>query len=270
MGQAMAARLLEVGQDVTVWNRTPGRAEALVAAGAREAGSVADAAREAHTVVIMVFGPEAAREVVDAVTASAPKGSLVVNTTTIGPAAARELADLCAKAGLAYVDAPVVGTIGPAREGRLRILLGGEEAHTAAAVEALAGLGRAERVGGVGAASAVKVVYNQSLALAIGSLGEALRLGADLDLDRERLLTALAEGPLGFIAGYKGALIRDGQYQPAAFTVAGLLKDIRLALDAASRELPMTAALAGTAERVDRIRPDDDFAAIADFLASER
>jgi 3-hydroxyisobutyrate dehydrogenase len=267
MGRAMVARLLESSHDVTVWNRSPGRAPELVAAGAREAATAADATRAADVIVIMVFGPEAAREVVGAVTASAPAGSLVVNTSTIGPALARELAEVCAKAGLGYVDAPVLGTVGPAREGRLRIMLGGEPAHTAAAADALARLGQVERVGDVGAASAMKIVYNQSLSLALGSLGETLRLGTDLGIDTETLLKRLGEGPLRFIIGYKGAQLRTGEYQPAAFTTVGILKDIRLALDAGSRELPMTAALAAIAERVAEISPDDDLARIAGFLA---
>jgi 3-hydroxyisobutyrate dehydrogenase len=268
MGRAMAARLLETGQDVTVWNRSDGRAGELVAAGARAAATVAEAVRDANVIIIMVFGPEAARAVLADVGAAAPAASLVVNTSTVGPAVARELGEACAKAGLSYVDGPVLGTVGPAREGRLRLLLGGEPAHTAAAAAALEALGRPEVVGGVGAASAVKIVYNQSLALAVGALGEALRLGVDQGIEVTALLDALAEGPLGFVVGYKGAQLRGGEYQPAAFTTAGILKDIRLALDAAERELPMTAALAGVAEAVAAARPEDDFAAIAGTLAT--
>ena len=93
MGRAMARHLLDAGHDLTVWNRTPGRAGELVSVGAHEASSPAEAWAGADAVVLMLFGPDAVREVLfgdDGVVAGSLSGALVIDSTTIGPAAARE------------------------------------------------------------------------------------------------------------------------------------------------------------------------------------
>ena len=92
MGVAMAAHVLDAGHELHVWNRTPGRAAALVEAGAVEAASPEEAVRGADAVVLMLFGPPSVREVLPAVVAGAPEGALLINATTVAPADAREFA----------------------------------------------------------------------------------------------------------------------------------------------------------------------------------
>ncbi|ONH32270.1 NADPH oxidoreductase [Pseudofrankia asymbiotica] len=269
MGRLMAARALTGGHELTVWNRTPGRASELVTAGAREAGSVADAVADADVAVLMLFGPESAGEVMESVHVAAPAGLLVINATTVGPESARELGRAAAAAGLRYVDAPVLGTLGPAREGKLKILVGASEADLAAARPTLELFGDPERivrVGEVGAGSALKLVVNLSLAEAMAAIAETVALGVDLGLDREVVLDELAGGFLGGVLGYKRSMIDSGDFTPPAFTVEALAKDVRLAARATPRHLGLAQAVLGlTAEAARRGQGEEDFSAIADL-----
>src|SRR5688572_14953697 len=101
MGVLMARHVLDAGHELVVWNRSPGRAGDLVAAGAREAASPDEAAGDADVVVLMLFGPDAVREVLPHVLRP---GLLVIDSTTIGPEAAREFGRLANDAGARYVD----------------------------------------------------------------------------------------------------------------------------------------------------------------------
>src|SRR3954467_12217389 len=124
MGVAMARHVVEAGHDLHVWNRTPGRAGELVSVGAVEEKTVTDAVASADAVVLMLFGPDSVREVLPDVLAAAPRGVLIVDSTTIGPDAAHEFDALCAAVGARYVDAPVAGSVGPATAGTLGVLAG--------------------------------------------------------------------------------------------------------------------------------------------------
>jgi 3-hydroxyisobutyrate dehydrogenase len=269
MGRLMAAHVLTGGHQLTVWNRTPGRANDLVTAGAREAGSVADAVADADVAVLMLFGPESAGEVMESVHVAAPAGLLVINATTVGPEAARELGRAATAAGLRYVDAPVAGTLGPARDGTLKILVGASADDLAAARPVLELFGDPQKiahVGEVGAGSALKLVVNLSLAEATAAIAETLALGADLGLDRELVIGELANGFLGGVLGYKRQMIESGDFTPPAFTVEALAKDVRLACRATTRTLGLAeAVLALTAEAARRGQGEHDFAAIADL-----
>jgi 3-hydroxyisobutyrate dehydrogenase len=263
----MAARLPAAGHELTVWNRTPGRADALVAHGAKEAATVADAVSDVDAIVLMLYGPDSVARVLAEATTTARPGTLVVNCTTVGPAAAREFGDMVAKAGLRYVDAPVVGTVGPARDGMLRILVGASEADAAAARELLTCFGgpdRVIRVGAVGAGNALKTVVNLSLGVAMAGAGEALRLAADLGVDRQVLLRELGGGPLGYIINYKRPMLDSGVFTPAAFTLDALAKDIRLAIGSTGASLPLAEAVLAMADAVIRRgHGEDDFSALA-------
>src|SRR5689334_11503821 len=159
MGVPMAAHVVRAGHDLTVWNRTAGKAGDLVELGATEARSVASAVSGAEVVVLMLFGPDAVRAVLADVIDNVP-GALVLDASTIGPDAAHEFAKACHAGGLRYVDAPVAGTVKPATEGTLGVFLGGAPADVAQAQELAVLWGDPDRirhVGGVGSASALKL-----------------------------------------------------------------------------------------------------------------
>jgi 3-hydroxyisobutyrate dehydrogenase len=223
MGAAMAQHVLDAHHDLQVWNRTPAKAAELVAAGAVAAGSPAEAARGADVVIAMLAHPDAVREVLlgpDGVADGAAQGTLVIDASTIGPQAAQEIGAELEKRGLRYLDAPVLGSIQPARDGTLAVFAGGSEADYADAEPLLRLWGDAAKVrrvggvGGVGSASAVKLVINLTIGVATAGVGEALRLACDLGVDRHVALDALAAGPLGATVATKRTMLEEEEYSP--------------------------------------------------------
>ncbi len=273
MGSAMAQHVLKRGDQLTVWNRSPGKAGELTAAGASEAGSVAEAVRDAEVVVLMLFGPDSDREVLTQVADAAAEGTLVIDATTIGPEAARELGALAASKGLRYVDAPVVGTVAPAKQGTLGVLAGGSEADVEAARPLLEAWGdpeRVRRVGDLGAGSALKSVVNLCLGVAMAGVGEAMRLGTDLGLDAAVVLGALEQGPFGFSVKQKRQMLESGDYSGTAFSLELMAKDLALAVSSASADLRLTRAARDEAAAATAAgRGGHDYASLAGYLAGQ-
>jgi 3-hydroxyisobutyrate dehydrogenase len=273
MGTPMAAHVLRAGHDLTVWNRTPGRATDLVANGAREAKSVADAVHGADTVVTMLFGPDAVGDVLRDVVEALPEGGLIIECSTIGPAVARELADLAKRHGHRFVDAPVAGSVQPATDGTLGVLAGGTAEDYAAAEPLLRLWGdpaKVRHLGPVGSGAAMKLVVNLTLGVAMGGIGEALRLAGDLGLDRTAALDVIALGPLGGSVGTKRAMLDSGEFTPTGFSLDLMTKDLALAVKAADGDLALTrAALAAAREAIAAGHGDDDYAALAGHIGYE-
>ncbi|MET7359708.1 NAD(P)-dependent oxidoreductase [Streptomyces sp. NPDC005562] len=193
MGEPMARQLLAAEHPLTVWNRTPEKAERLVAAGATAAASPAEAVRDADVVITMLAGPDAVHEVADAVLPALRAGSYWVEMSTVGPETVRELADRV-PAGVTLVDAPVMGSTDKAAEGRLGILAGGD----AAAVEhVLARFGPVTRTGVLGSGAALKLVVNTAVLGGVALVAEAMKLADSLGLAEGTAREALAAGPLG-------------------------------------------------------------------------
>lgn len=268
MGVAMATHVARsADHELTVWNRTKGKAAELP-----EAATVAEAVTGADVVVLMLFGPDAVREVLPEVVAAA-KGALVVDATTIGPDAAREFAATCRAAGLRYLDAPVAGSIQPATDGTLGVFAGGSDADFAQAEPLLQLWGDPDKirhVGEVGSASALKLCVNQGLGVMAAGVGEALRLGRDLGLDRDLMLDLLGAGVYGWYLGQKRPMVASGDYGATTFSLDLLAKDLDLAVRAADSDLPVTAACLMQARRaIDAGHSGEDYAAITGHAADE-
>lgn len=271
MGALMAGHVLSAGHDLVVWNRTPGRASELVARGASEAETPAEAVRDAERVVLMLFGPDSVRDVLPQVAGAAPAGALIIDGTTIGPSAAREFAELAAGSGLRYVDAPVAGSTGPAAEGTLGVLVGGSQRDYDDALPLLHLWGAPEkvrRVGEVGAGSALKLCVNQGLGVMAAGLGESLRLGRQLGLDRSALLDVLSMTAYGWYLGQKRPMLDSGDFSATTFSLDLMAKDLDLAVSAGG-ELPVTAACLDAARAALGSHAGEDYAALSAFLADE-
>lgn len=276
MGAAMARHVLDAGHDLRVWNRTPDKAAKLVAAGATPAASPAAAARGADVVITMLADPDAVWEVLlgpDGVADGAAEDTLVIDASTIGAAAAREIAAELTKRKLRYVDAPVLGSVGPARDGTLAVFAGGTAADYAEAEPLLRLWGdpaKVRRVGEVGSGSAVKLVLNLTIGVATAGVGEALRLAADLGVERQLALDALAAGPLAATVGSKRTMLEEEDYSPVGFSLDLLAKDLGLVLDAVHGDLPVTESVrAAVQEAITAGHGDDDYAALAGYLGYE-
>jgi 3-hydroxyisobutyrate dehydrogenase len=271
MGVAMARHVIDAGHELVVWNRTPGKAGGLVAAGAQEAKTPAAAAEGADVVILMLFGPESVRAVLPQVVRA---GLLVIDSTTIGPEAAREFGRVASAAGARYVDAPVAGSVEPATAGTLGVMAGADEADWPDAEKFLHLWGdpaKVRRVGPVGSGNALKLVVNQGLGVLAAGLGEALRMGNDLGLDRQVVLDVLEQGPYGFTVQQKRSFIEAGDFTATRFSVDLLAKDLGLALGAAKdAELDVTQAAVTAARRtIDAGHSGEDYAAIIGHLADE-
>ena len=271
MGVAMAAHVARSNYDLVVWNRTPGRAASLVALGAREASSVADAVTGADLVVLMLFGPDSVREVLPQVLAAAAPGALVIDGTTIGPDAAREFAAICAAAGVRYLDAPVAGSTGPATDGTLGVLVGANETDYAEALPLLSLWGTTEKirlVGPVGAGSAMKLCVNQGLGVLAAGLGESLRLGADLGVDRTALLDILGATAYGWMLAQKRPMLDARDYSATTFSLELMAKDLGLALTSTDTDLAVTRGAFEAAQRaVAAGHGGSDYSALTGHLA---
>lgn len=199
MGAPMVRRLLAAGFPVTVWNRDARKAEALVAAGARNVSTAREAASGADIVFTMLSDGTAVGEVLfSAGVADALRpGGTVIDTSSIAPPIARDHAARLAERGIAHVDAPVSGGVVGAEAGTLAIMAGGE-AHVIAGLSAVfAPLGRVTHVGPSGAGQICKLANQQIVAITIGAVAEAMMLveagGASRAKFREAIRGGFAE-----------------------------------------------------------------------------
>ncbi|GII65491.1 hypothetical protein Skr01_55760 [Sphaerisporangium krabiense] len=244
MGAPMARRLVAAGHKVTVWNRT-----AREVPGAAVAATAAEAAAEADLVVTMLADPPAVEQVLAA--ARPRPGALVVEMSTIGPeAVARLRAALPAAVGL--VDAPVLGSVGPAAEGTLTVLAGGAPEDLARCRPVLEVFGAVREVGPLGAGAAMKLAVMGALVPAQVLLAESLARAPERGVDPAALLEVLAGTPLGpVVERVRPALAGP---PPARYSIGLAAKDLALAahpaatLAAAARARLDGAAAAGLAD----------------------
>jgi 3-hydroxyisobutyrate dehydrogenase/2-hydroxy-3-oxopropionate reductase len=211
MGSRIATRLVEAGHELTVWNRTAAKAEAL---GVPVAQSPADAAAGAEVVITMVADPPALAAVSEGpegVAAGADEDTTVIEMSTVGPAAIERLASVL-RAEL--LDAPVLGSIGEAEAGTLSIFVGGERELFERHRDLLAVLGEPIYVGPSGSGAAAKLVANSTLITVIGALGEALALAQALGLSRETAFEVLATTALAAQAERRRPALESGEFPP--------------------------------------------------------
>lgn len=237
MGRGMAASLIRAGHEVTVYNRTPEKAQPLVAQGARLAESIAEACR-ADIVITMLANDEAVESVVlgdYGVLASLPAGTVHVSSSTIGVSTAQRLHAAHLKARRRFVVGTVFGRPDVAAAGRLLIVAAGAREDVEKAVPAFEAMGRQTYVvsNRPHAANLVKLSGNFLIASMIESLGEAMALVERGGIDRQRyaeIISSLFECP-----PYRtySTLIAEERYEPAGFAAPLGQKDIRLALAAA-------------------------------------
>jgi len=238
MGAGMAGNLLKGGHRVTVYNRTPAKAEPLIAQGARLAASVSGAC-EGDAVVTMLADDGAVERVAygdGGIVDRLPPRSVHVSCSTISVALSRRLSEAHAKAGQRFVAAPVFGRPEAAAARRLFVVAAGEPGAIEAVSPLLEAIGQKTFVvsDAPQAANLVKLSGNFLIASVIESLGEAMALvekgGVDPRRYLEVLTSSLFDAPV-----YKtyGALIAGGSFEPAGFAAPLGQKDIRLALAAA-------------------------------------
>jgi 3-hydroxyisobutyrate dehydrogenase-like beta-hydroxyacid dehydrogenase len=253
MGFPMTRRLLNAGYDVAVWNRSAGKAAALVEAGAKSAASPRDIATAASIIFMCVTDAAAVEELAfgsGGLAAAPGAGKVVVDFSSIHPEAARNIAArLKAANGMRWVDAPVSGGTKGAEEGTLAVMAGGEAADIERVRPyVLAMARRLTHMGPTGAGQTTKLCNQVIVGCAMAVLAEATRFAVNAGIDAGRLPEALAGGfadsiPLQLFV----PRMVQGIHSPPLGHIATMLKDLDTIADVAhatSTPVPM-ASLAG-------------------------
>jgi 3-hydroxyisobutyrate dehydrogenase len=199
MGSAMAANLLTAGNEVTVWNRTSAKANALVAQGASVATSPAAAAMNADVIFSSVADDDASERVWladDGALLNAPVGALVIECSTISHNHVKRLADAVARRGCHFLDCPVNGPPAAAAAGELVLLVGASTGNLERARPLLEIISSSIlHFGEVGTGTGFKLINNLLGAVHIASIAEAVHLAQKLGLNPETMIAAVESGP---------------------------------------------------------------------------
>lgn len=235
MGHPIAKNLVAAHRSVAVWNRTPSRADDLVAAGAVRAPTLADAAAPVILSVLPDVHHLHARLTSEVRKAWSQAGARVVVLSTTGPDNVRGLAEDLADDGIRVVDAPVSGGVAGARSATLSIMVGGAGQDVAAVAGVLESIGSTVlHLGPLGSGATAKLCNQIVVAGTLASLGEALALARRSGLDTDSLITLLQGGLAGSeVLNQKQENLRGRRY-PLGGSADNQVKDLLYATAAAS------------------------------------
>ncbi|MEX2495080.1 MAG: NAD(P)-dependent oxidoreductase [Woeseia sp.] len=237
MGSAMALRLLECDMDVMVWNRSRAATEPLRAAGAKVADTPRHLAASCGRIVTMLRDDAAAEAVyggIDGLFGPHAKDCLFLEMSTLRPATVRELHQQARNCGATMLDAPVSGTVAPARQGQLVALVGGASEDLDRAKPILDRLARRIiHAGPAGQGALLKLVVNLPLAVYWHALGEALALGEAGGLDRSLMIDTIADSAAALAVLELKKPILLGKSSEVAFDLASMRKDLLMIVETA-------------------------------------
>jgi 3-hydroxyisobutyrate dehydrogenase-like beta-hydroxyacid dehydrogenase len=269
MGGAISRRLAASGFDLTVWDRTPAKAQELKVG--RVAPTPAEAIRGADIAISSLTNAAAVRDVYlgpDGAFA-ASDASLFVEMSTAGPESIEGLSREAWMRGLRLLEAPVLGSVPAVESGTLAVLVGGSPQDLGQARPVLERLGEIHYVGALGSASRLKLVANTMLGITSAAAAELLAAGTAAGLDREQVFWAI----LRFVPGLKAreaGFMRD-KHEPTMFAVRDLVKDLALALglyDRANAAVPLTRATRELFDETAEASSDLDISAIVTAYSS--
>jgi 3-hydroxyisobutyrate dehydrogenase len=274
MGSGMARRLLGAAFPLTVYNRSPEKAAAIAAQGAKPAAAPRDAAAGAEILVSMVADDEASRSLWlgdQGALAAAAKGALLVECSTLSVGWVRELAAAATARGCELLDAPVTGSRNQAASGELNFLVGGSAAALERARPVLSAMGRSiSHVGPTGSGALLKLINNFLCGVQAVSLAEAIAVMEQSGLDRAKSLDLIVNGtpgsPLFKILSRRMAA---GDYAPN-FMLSLMAKDLAYALAEGRRYglslTTVTAALERFKDAAASGHSNEDFSVVVEEL----
>ncbi len=252
MGTAIAARLKSVGHDLLVWNRTEAKAKAAMDLGATWCATPKDLLQQADIVICLLTNEQALDDVYFSanglLSAPAP-GKLIIEMSTVSPDKQAGMAEKAAKVGVKYLECPVGGSIGPAKEGKLIGFVGGSAEDLEIARPLLEHMcKRIEHVGNHGAGSMMKLAINLPLLVYWHTFAEALSLIQPLGLDPKRVIDIFSETSGGpNLLKNRGSFIAqsliDGKSDTVNVTLNTVIKDLtamRTHAQTLERKLPLT------------------------------
>jgi 3-hydroxyisobutyrate dehydrogenase len=252
MGTAIAARLKSVGHELLVWNRTEAKAQAAMALGAAWCPTARDLIQQSDIVICLLTNEQALDDVYFSanglLSAPAP-GKLIIEMSTVSPDKQAVMAEKASKVGVKYLECPVGGSIGPAKEGKLIGFVGGSAEDLEIARPLLQQMcKRVEHVGNHGAGSMMKLAINLPLLVYWHTFAEALSLIQPLGLDPKRVVDIFSETSGGpNLLKNRGAFIAqsliDGKSDTVNVTLNTVIKDLnamRTHAQTLDRKLPLT------------------------------
>ncbi|MEN3111055.1 NAD(P)-dependent oxidoreductase [Uliginosibacterium paludis] len=275
MGSRMAARLLAAGHALTVWNRSPQAADALVQAGARLAASPADAAKGADFVIAMLRDDEASQQVwcdpAQGAFSTMSSDAIAIESSTLSPDGIRRLGAAAHARGIALLEAPVSGSRPAAEAGKLVYLVGGEAAVLARAESVLGVMGAAIRhVGPLGVGCVTKLATNALLGIQVSALAELIAWLQGRGVDPARVLQAVAATPVcSAVAQVLAGSMLQGDFRPQ-FPVELIEKDFAYLLSAIGSEAAaptLAATRAVFRQGIDRGLAADNMTAVIRLFA---
>jgi 3-hydroxyisobutyrate dehydrogenase len=254
MGSSIAQRLMSVGHEIGIWNRSLAKTKPLTDAGAKLFASPAALVEGSEVTIVMLLN-DAATEAIyrgpDGILKAKFAGKLVIDMSTVRPDTMQTNGASVLQQGAAFVEAPVGGSTGPAKEGKLLGLVGGTKADVARAMPILEQLcRRIEHVGDLGSGSMMKLAVNLPLLVYWQALGEALTICEPLNLPADRLIDILSDTS-GTPTAMKGRgpviakVLGGAPLGEAAFGLNAAKKDLATAVQFGASihaELPVTAS----------------------------
>ena len=236
MGAAMAARLMDVGHTLTVWNRSPEKAKALTDAGASLAANPEDLSARSDAIITMLTDADAIDHVYNGeqgLLSADVTDKLFIEMSTVRPEIEIALAKVVRASGARFVECPVGGTTGPARQGKLFGFMGADEGDAELAKPILDQLcRRLEHVGPVGNGALAKFTINMPLMIYWQALGEALAMARPMGLAPERLMDMIADssgGPtmMKMRAPVVAKMLKGEDTGAVTFDLDGCMKDLQ-------------------------------------------
>jgi 3-hydroxyisobutyrate dehydrogenase-like beta-hydroxyacid dehydrogenase len=270
MGGAMARRLKSQGHELTLWNRTRERAEAL---GVGKVGSTpAEAAQDAEVVISMLTDAEAVRAAYlgEGGAVHAARGQVFVEMSTAGPDVSTEIAPRLEKSGARYVEAPVLGSVPAVEAGTLVVLAAGDEVAIERARPVLEALGEVHRIGGLGSAASLKLVANTMIAGVNAMAAELVAAGTNAELNADDVFWVLSR--MAPILNTRKAGLVEHRYEPVNFALRDGVKDLRLAIELYRKTgstTPLAVATKELYERAAQSVGDLDLSAIASLYEKQ-
>jgi 3-hydroxyisobutyrate dehydrogenase len=245
MGLPMTANLARAGLTVRAWNRTIEKAQPLAEHGVTVRGTPAEAVDGADIVVTMLADGRAVQDAFDAASGALSPEALWIQMSTVGIEWTAKFAADAEKAGIAFVDAPVLGTRQPAEQGKLVVLGSGAENLRDRCAPVFDAVGaRTIWVGAAGTGSRLKLVANAWVLALTNATAESIALAQALGVDPNLFLDAIKGGPVDSpYAHAKGAAMIAGEFT-ANFPAKLAAKDARLALEAAGDTVDLAGAAA--------------------------
>lgn len=268
MGAGMAQSLLREGIEVTVWNRTPERAQRLADAGAEVASHPAAAVTGADVVVAILFDAAATLDVMATALPAMPDHAVFVQCATIGIDGAAQAAAAAAERNVAFLDCPVLGTKGPAEQGKLVVLASGDRSLLGRVQPAFDAMGTKTVWAGdePGMGSRLKLACNAWIATLAAAVGQSFALAKGLGVDQQLILDAFDGSAAGSpYLQMKGKAILESSLAPQ-FSVDGVRKDTGLIREAIVASELSTALVDGVRAAFDAASAaghgDEDMAAV--------